>query len=570
MKNFKKGLIIVTLSIFSIVTWSFVDNEFKIAKGLDIYFNLFKELNYYYVDNVDPEKLIQTSIDGMLESLDPYTTFIPESEMDNFKFQTTGQYGGIGALIRKNGDYTVISEPYENFPAAKGGLKAGDVILEIDGKSVKSKDISGVSEMLKGTPGTEVEVLVNRFGQEKPLKKKLIREKVTIPNVPYYGIIRDSIGYIRLTSFTTDAGKDVGMALTELQKRNAKGVIFDLRGNPGGLLIEAVNVANNFLNKNQLVVFTKGKVKDSYKRYLTQNDAIDTIIPMITLVNRGSASASEIVAGSLQDLDRSVILGQRTFGKGLVQQTRPLSYNTQLKVTTAKYYIPSGRCIQALDYTHRNEDGSVGYIPDSLIKEFKTNNGRTVKDGGGIMPDIKITPEKVSDIAFNLYTKNFIFDFATQYSLTHDSILIPRIFTIDDHIYGDFIKFLDGKDFDYKTKTEEDFKTLLETAKKEKYYKQAEEEFKKLKEKLSHDRNKDLENFRPEISEFLTEEIVTRYYYQKGKIEASLITDPEVQKAIDLLKDSKTYSSILNGTYSDTIKDEKSTYEKTNASLKDN
>lgn len=376
MGKFKKGIVIVCIIFSSITLWSFVDNDFKIAKSLDIYFNLFKELNFYYVDDVDPEKLIKSSINGMLESLDPYTTYIPESDADDFKFQVSGQYGGIGALIRKIGDNVVIAEPYEGFPAAKAGLKAGDIITSIDSKPVNNKNVSDVSEMLKGIPETDVNIEISRPGIEKPLKKKLTRQKITIPNVPYYGIVRDSVGYIRLTNFTPDAGKDVGEALTELKKEHAKAIILDLRNNPGGLLIEAVNVANNFLPKDQLIVFTKGKIKESFKKYLTAAEPIDTVIPLTVLVNRGSASASEIVAGSLQDLDRAVIVGQRTFGKGLVQQTRPLSYNTQLKVTTAKYYIPSGRCIQALDYSHRNEDGSVGYVPDSLIKEYKTKMGR--------------------------------------------------------------------------------------------------------------------------------------------------------------------------------------------------
>jgi carboxyl-terminal processing protease len=432
--NMKKKIIIVFLVIIGIGLGAFVDNEFKITKSLDIFFNLYKELNYYYVDDIDPEKIIQSGIDGMLESLDPYTTFIPESELDDFKFQTTGQYGGIGALIRKFGDDIIITEPYEDFPAAKAGLKAGDILLEIDGKVVKNKGVSDVSESLKGMPGTEVIVEVQRPGIEKKIKKKIKREKITVPNVPYYGIVRDSIGYIRLTNFTSDAGKDVKEAVKELKALHAKAFILDLRNNPGGLLIEAVEVANCFVPENQLIVYTKGKVKEASKKYITINNPIDTLTPMAVLVSRGSASASEIVAGALQDLDRAVIIGQRTFGKGLVQQTRPLSYNTQLKVTTAKYYIPSGRCIQARDYSHRNEDGSVGYIPDSLIKEFKTKTGRKVFDGGGIKPDIKLETEKLSDIAFNLYVKNYTFDFATAFAQQNETIATARDFKINDYI----------------------------------------------------------------------------------------------------------------------------------------
>jgi len=557
MRKHKKLLLISTIAIFSLGIVAFVDNEFKISKSLDIYISLFKELNYSYVDDVNPEKLIQTSIDAMLESLDPYTTYIPESEADNFKFLTTGQYGGIGALIRKSGDYVVIAEPYENLPAARSGIKAGDIIIEIDGKPVKGKDVSKVSEMLKGTPETDVIIEVSRPGIEKHISKKLLRQHITIPNVPYYAIIKDSIGYIRLTNFTTDAGKDVREAFTELKKQKAKAVILDLRNNPGGLLNEAVGVVSCFVSKSQLVVFTKGKVKDSFKKYYTFSEPVDTTMPLAVLVSRGSASASEIVAGSLQDLDRAIIIGQRTYGKGLVQQTRPLSYNTQLKVTTAKYYIPSGRCIQALDYTHRNEDGSVGIIPDSLISEFKTRTGRKVHDGGGVQPDYKIPIERLSDLAFNLYTKNIIFDFATTYNQTHDTIAKPSRFEITDAIYNNFTSFLSGKDFEYKTKTEETLNKLIETAKKEKYYSLAENEIKQLKEKLAHDKNKDLVTFRKEISHLLTEEIVTRYYYQKGKIQASLKDDNELNKALEVLDKKSDYSLVLAGKLGDLNKKDK-------------
>lgn len=547
INKLKKGAIVIALALGCIGLFSFVDNDFKLTKSIDIFLNLFKELNYSYVDDVDPEKLIQSGIDGMLKTLDPYTTYIPESEADEFKFQTTGQYGGIGALIRRIDDYVIIAEPYENFPAAKAGLRAGDKLISIDGKEVKNKGTSDVSDLLKGAPGTEVKLEFSRAGSDKIEKIKITREKITIPNVPYYGIVGDSIGYIKLTNFTYDAGDEVKTALIELKKQHAKAIILDLRGNPGGLLMEAVKVANNFVGQNQLVVFTKGKTKDNYKEYLTSYEAVDSTIPLAVLVSRGSASASEIVAGSLQDLDRAVIVGQRSFGKGLVQQTRPLSYNTQLKVTTAKYYIPSGRCIQALDYSHRNEDGSVGFIPDSLIKEYKTKTGRIVRDGGGIQPDVKVKVEKLSDISFNLYAKNYIFDFATQFYQKTSSISKPEEFVISDTIYNAFKKFLNEKDFDYKTRTEEALKDLVDNAKKERYYDSAVEDFKLLKEKLSHDKSKDLETYRQEISEMLTEEIVTRYYFQKGKISSSFKYDTELKKAIEILDNTKDYTNILNG-----------------------
>ena len=545
----KKIAIAVALLTGCFGLWSFVDNDFKLSKSIDIFLNLFKELNYSYVDDVDPEKLIQSGIDGMLKTLDPYTTFIPESEMDDFKFQTTGQYGGIGALIRRIEDYVIIAEPYENFPAAKAGLRAGDKLIEIDGKSVKNKGISDVSELLKGNPGTEVKIEFQHPGSDKRNILFIKREKITIPNVPYYAIIKDSIGYIKLTNFTYEAGEEVKKALQELKKENAKAIILDLRSNPGGLLMEAVKVTNNFISENQLVVFTKGKMKENYKTYSTSFGPVDTVIPLAILINRGSASASEIVAGAFQDLDRAVIIGQRSFGKGLVQQTRPLSYNTQLKVTTAKYYIPSGRCIQALDYAHRNEDGSVGYIPDTLIKEYKTKGGRTVRDGGGILPDIKIKTEKLSDISFNLYVKNYIFDFATIFAQSKTSIPKANVFSINDSMYNAFKSFLNDKNFDYKTETEESLKELMDNAKKERYFDSAEQEFLLLKTKLSHDKAKDLETYRAEIAELLTDEIVSRYYFQKGKIIASFMYDKEIEKALEILKNEEIYNSILKGTY---------------------
>jgi carboxyl-terminal processing protease len=558
MKKVKSKIIIICL-IFSVLgLWAFVENNFKIAKNLDIYFNLFKELNYYYVDEINPDKLIRTSIDGMLESLDPYTSFIPESELDNFNFQITGQYGGIGALIRKNEDSAVISEPYENFPADKAGLKAGDIIISVTGKNVTKKNISEISDMLKGTPGTEVEVEIKRPGIEKILKKIIKRERITISNVPYFGIISDSIGYLRLTGFTSDAGKEVKEDFLSLKKLNIKYFILDIRNNPGGLLNEAVSIANIFISKNQLVVSTKGKVKATCKDYYTQSDPIDTTIPIAILANRGSASASEIVAGCLQDLDRAVIIGQRTFGKGLVQEKRTLSYNTQLKLTIAKYYIPSGRCIQAMDYSHRNEDGSVGYIPDSLISEFQTKNGRKVFNGGGIKPDIKVDDENLSSFSQNLYAKNFIFNFSTLFVLEHKNIAKPEHFKITDSIYSEFEQFLKNKDFDYTTKTENYLDKLIASSKNEKYYSNAENEFEQLKVKLSHDKFKDLVSFKNEISELLKEEIVTRYYYQKGRIEASLTDDPDVKKAIKMFQQKTEYDSILTGKEGDLVKDTKS------------
>jgi carboxyl-terminal processing protease len=541
-----KIITIITLLLISSFTFiAFTDKEFKIAKNMDIFFTLFRELNLFYVDDTDPEELIEAGIKGMLKSLDPYTTYIPESEMENFNFMTTGQYGGIGALIRKGGDYTIISQPYMDFPAYKSGLKAGDTIISIDGISTSGKNINDVSQMLKGTPNTSVKLEIKRYGEDGIIEKTLVREKITIKNVPYYGIVDSNIGYIRLSNFTNNAGKEAKEALTELKKQDIESVILDLRGNPGGLLIESVNVANLFVNKGQEIVSTHGKVKQWDNVYKTTQAPVDTIIPLVILVNRASASASEIVAGSMQDLDRALIIGEKTFGKGLVQTTRPLSYNTQLKVTTAKYYIPSGRCIQAVDYAQRNEDGSVGYIPDSLINEFTTENGRKVYDGGGITPDIEVKSESLSNITVSLLTKNLIFDYATIFVAESEPILSIEEFEFTENYYQKFLEFLEDKSIDYTTQSYKTLEDLIKTARKEKYFKGAEEEFEALKKKLAHDKNKDLQTFKDEIIRLLTEEIISRYEYQEGRIKASLQYDPQFHKAINIIKDKEQYHSIL-------------------------
>jgi carboxyl-terminal processing protease len=547
--NINKTRLVVIASLVVILSFGFVtlkDKEFEIVKNMDIFYSLFNELNRFYVDETKSDKLIKSAIDGMLTSLDPYTTFIPEEDMDDFNFMTTGEYGGIGALIRKGGNYALVSEPYENFPAQQSGLRAGDTILTIDGVSTYHKEISAVSNMLKGTPATTFKVQIKRIGTNGILEKTLTRRKITIPNVPYYGIVSGHTGYIRLTNFTKDAGTETGDALKALKAQGATSVILDLRGNPGGLLMESVNVSNLFIGKNREVVSTRGKVKQWDNVYTTTAQPVDTLMPMAILVNRGSASASEIVAGAMQDLDRAVIIGQRTFGKGLVQTTRPLSYNAQLKVTTAKYYIPSGRCIQALDYSHRNEDGSVGIIPDSLIREFSTHNGRKVFDGGGIAPDVVLEPEPISNIALSLYSKNLIFDYATLFVLSHPAVPELGKLRPDDGEYDRFIAFLKDKNYDYTTGCDDQLDELIKTAKQEKYYDGAINEFTALKTKLAHDKGKDLQTFKSEIIRLLYQEIANRYYYQKGRIQASLIDDPELGKAVEVLNNPQQYGSLLH------------------------
>ncbi|HOE03633.1 MAG TPA: S41 family peptidase [Bacteroidales bacterium] len=525
------------------------DKSFETVKHLDIFYSLYKEVDLFYVDELDPSKTIGTAIDAMLESLDPYTVYITESEIEDLRFMTTGEYGGVGALIRKHNEFVVISEPYENYPAQKAGLRAGDAIVSIDGKSMKDKNTSDVSELLKGQPNTVVKLLIRRPGVENDMEFSLTRMEIKIPSVPHYQLLEGNIAYIQLSSFTNTAASEVKDAFLELKKdKELKGVILDLRGNPGGLLIEAVKICNIFVDKGQTVVSTKGKVAQWDKTYLTTDTPVDAGIPLVVLVNRGSASASEIVSGCIQDLDRGVIVGQRTFGKGLVQTTRDLSYNTKLKVTTAKYYIPSGRCIQALDYTHRNEDGSVGRVPDSLVSEFSTLHGRKVFDGGGVLPDIITETETFSNIAVSLLAKNIIFDFATWFVNNNPTIADAGSFTIDEKIYADFLSFIADKDFDYKTETEEQLNEMIETAQKEKYYDVAAQELEALKLKFAHDKNKDLQIFKSEISELIGDEIVHRYYYQKGRTQYMMKYDKELQAAIDVINDSVRYQSILSGT----------------------
>jgi carboxyl-terminal processing protease len=548
MKKIKIFIVSLLFIISSGFLLSFDDNDnFEIAKNLDIYYSLFRELNILYVDDTDAGKLIETAIDAMLNSLDPYTVYYSESEIEDVRFMTTGQYGGIGALILRVRNEVLISDPYPNSPAINAGLKAGDIILEIQGKSTHNKSIDDISKALKGPPKSTVKLLIKRPGVEKPFLKSIVREKITVPSVAYHGMLNNEVAYIRLTSFTQKAGNEVKNAFLELKNENSvKSVVLDLRGNPGGLLIEAVNIMNIFVDKGEEIVNTRGKVAQWNNVYKTMLSAVDTEIPLVVLVNRGSASASEIVAGSMQDIDRGIIIGQRTFGKGLVQTTRELSYNSRLKVTTAKYYIPSGRCIQALDYSHRNEDGSVGKIPDSLISEFTTRNGRKVYDGGGIEPDVKLDQNRFSKIAFNLLAENLYFEYATQYALKYDSISKPKEFQITDDEYNEFIEFVKTRDFDYETDREESLKELIRVAKEEEYYDMAVTELEELEKKFKHDMDKDFRLHNDEIRELLNEEIISRYYYQIGRIEANLSKDPGILKAIEILSDSVSYNAILH------------------------
>jgi carboxyl-terminal processing protease len=546
LKNRRSLIIAGTIALFSWLFIAFDDtDDFELAKNLDIYHTLIRELRLYYVDDLKIGKVFENSIDGMLENLDPYTVYYPESEIEDFRFITTGQYGGIGALMRTDKNEIVIEEIYENYPADKAGFKSGDIIKKVGDQEANSSSYDDISILMKGAPDTEIEVTVFRPALNLTITKTLKRERIRIENVPYYGMLNNSTGYIKLTGFTQTAYSELKDAFDALKIKNAKSLVLDLRDNPGGLLIEAVKIVGLFVEKGTNVVSTKGKVKQWNQNFITTNIPADTQIPIVVMVNRNSASASEIVAGALQDLDRAVILGERTYGKGLVQTTRDLTYNAKLKVTTAKYYIPSGRCIQALDYSHRNPDGSVGYVPDSLISEFKTSKGRKVYDGGGIVPDIKIQEPDVSPIARQLYANFIIFDYATIFSSKYDSIAGPNKFSLSDDEYNKFVEYALKHKIDYKTETEDALDKLIETAKKEKYYNKASTEIEAMKKRLSHGAKDDMIYFKDNIKSLLSTEIIKRYYYQKGAIQFEIGANNGIDTAIKLMENINDYNSLL-------------------------
>ncbi len=551
MKKRRTNKIVILLSIliFAGISTGFLfiqeSRDFRIAKNLDIFFSLFRELNAFYVDDIDPDKIIKSGIDHMLNTLDPYTVYYPESEADEFVFLTTGKYGGIGSLIRGGGEHIVIREVYKGFPADIAGIKTGDILKKVDGVNLKNLSTEDVSKKLKGNPGTDITVTIERNGTELDFQMK--RQRIIIPSVPYFGMIDDETGYIRFTNFTQDCVQEVKNALVSLKENNAQKIIVDLRSNPGGLLKESVGIVNLFVGPGNEVVETRGKVKQFDEVSKTTKEAIDEDIPLAVLINRSSASAAEIVAGAIQDLDRGIIIGQRSYGKGLVQITRPLSYNTQLKVTTAKYYIPSGRCIQALDFSHRNEDGSVGIIPDSLISEFKTRNGRIVKDGGGITPDIKISPDPLSQVTTELFLRNLIFDFATQYYWSHPDLDSISGFSFTEQDYTDFRNFLVESKFNYRTRTEASLNQLITNAQKEKYYDLHKGLFSQLEKEIVHDLNYDLTLFKDEITELLEEEIISRYFYESGAIAWGIRSDEQINKALETLKNNELYTNTLIG-----------------------
>lgn len=543
MKPRIKILGMVLLAVLTMSTIS-TDNGkyFEISKNIEIFTNLYKEINTSYVDDLDPAKLMRTGIDAMLESLDPYTNYISETEIEGFRYITDGKYNGIGSLIRKMGDYVTITEPYADSPAAKAGLKAGDVILAVDGKSAKGKSSDDVSNILKGFPGTEVVLTIQRPGEAKEKKVTMVRDEVLVPNVPYSGMVSEDVGYIALTTFTRNAGKNVGEALKKLKEEqpNLKGVIFDLRGNGGGLLTEAVNVSNVFIPKGELVVTTKGKVVDWDRSFKTLNKPVDEEVPLVVLIDKGSASASEIVSGVLQDLDRGVLIGQRSYGKGLVQNTRDVGYNSKVKMTTAKYYIPSGRCIQGVSY----EDGIPVDIPDSLRTAFKTRNGRKVLDGGGVSPDFPMQKDTDLSIVKGLTSKHIIFKYATEYCLKNPNIPAPEDFNFTD--YDGFIQFVDDQNFKYDTDSEKALNKLERQAKKDDYLAQIQPDLEDMRKKILERKRNDLQAHKAAIVNLIEKEIASRYYYQKGKIEVGLKNDPEIKESLRLFSNPAEYKKLIS------------------------
>ena len=558
MKNTRRMLAGALVLLFGMGLLSFKgdDRNFRIAKNLDLFNAIFKELDLFYVDTFDVEKTIQYGVNGMLMMTDPYTEYYPEEEVSSLKEMITGKYAGIGAAIRyyKAKDRIAIVEPTIGMPAAESGVKAGDIILEVGGKDMSRGNLKPqrfsekVSEALRGEPGTSfiLKVLRPLKNDSTVLEFNLTRKNIRTNPIPYYGMVADSTGYIALSSFTDNSAKDFKKSFIELKQQGAKSLIIDLRDNGGGSLAEAVDIVNLFIPKGQEVVYTKGKLKQADNSFKTLYEPIDTIIPITVLVNENTASASEIVSGSLQDLDRAVIVGARTFGKGLVQTTRPLPYNGTLKVTTSKYYIPSGRCIQAIDYSQKNPDGSVARTPEEKTKVFHTAIGREVRDGGGIRPDVEVKAKKYPNILFSLVNEDVIFDYATQYCLDHQAPASVEAFKLTDEDYKAFKEHVKSRKFTYDRQSERVLKTLKEVAEFEGYMEGASEEFKALEKKLNHNLDRDLDNFSEDIKEFITQDIVTRYFYQRGAVMKRLEDDKELDKAIEVLKDGSRYRKILS------------------------
>ena len=540
-----KSIIITLVLCGAMLVPAKAQNDFEIAKNVDIFITVMRELNAKYADEITPGDLTETAINAMLESLDPYTVYYPENKIEDVKMMTAGQYGGIGALIQQRDKQVIISELYEGWPAQKSGLLAGDVILKIDGKSTEGKNSSDVSAILKGQPGSTLAVEVFRPTQNKKLSFNIKREEVKLPNLPYYGMLDNEIGYIKLDQFTENAGKEVKDAFLDLKKQGMTKLVFDLRNNGGGLLQEAVKIMNIFVDQGTVIVTTKGKIKEQNNTFRTPVAVTDKEIPVVVLVNENSASASEIVSGSFQDLDRGVIVGKKTFGKGLVQNVVPLSYNSTMKITVSKYYIPSGRCVQNIDYFGKDSTHRPVHIPDSLAVAFKTKNGRTVYDKGGVEPDVTTPDVEASNVLVSLVLNNLIFDFANQYHANHSEIPPAAEFKVDDNLYNEFVNFLKNKDYQYKTETEYVLEDMKEAAEADKYWEQIESLCNAISEKIKQEKAADLQTYKKEIAEYLASEIAVRYYYQKGRICSQLAIDPDIATAKEILNDNARYRTIL-------------------------
>ncbi|HBN02900.1 MAG TPA: peptidase S41 [Bacteroidetes bacterium] len=538
----KKYLIILLFGGLGLVAFK-ADDYFEISKNLEIFADVYKQVNTSYVDEVKPGELIRAAINGMLASLDPYTNFYSEAQAEEYRYQVTGTFAGIGSSIRRIGDYIYIESPLDDFPAQKAGLLPGDKILEVDGQSMKGKKTDEVTDFLKGKAGTSFNLKIERTGAGI-LDKTITRETIKVKNVPYHGVIEDHIGFIKLTGFTPNAGKEVQDALIDLKSKGATKVVLDLRNNGGGLLHEAVNIVNIFVPKGTTIVVTKGKFEEDNRTYKTLNSPVDTEIPLVILINNNSASASEIVSGALQDLDRAILVGQNSFGKGLVQTTMSLNYNTSMKVTTAKYYIPSGRLIQRLDYGNK-VNGKAIAVADSAKKEYSTKNGRKVTDGEGIQPDVPVDELTYSKLAQALIKNDLLFKFANQFRSTHESIEEALKYNVSDDVFNDFKKFISDKEYTYTTQTERDLEKLEKQAKEEKYFSLLEEELTKLKKALESTKQSDLENHQEELKELLEYEIVKRYYFEKGKVEVGFDDDVEWAKAKSILNNSNAYNNLL-------------------------
>ncbi len=543
-----RSLVVMGSLVVGWASFAFREDLFLVSKNLEIFASVYKELNINYVDEINPSTAMKTGIDAMLEELDPYTTFVPESEIEDYRMKyVSTQYGGIGATILSRDGKVIVQEPYEGFPAHKADIRAGDEIIQINGIPMKGKEYEQVSALLKGSKNTPIKLLISRVGEAKTLEKNLLREEITQVNVPYYGMLPNNVGYIKLDKFLENSAQEVKDALVALKKDNPSGIILDLRFNGGGILQESVKIINLFVGRDVLAVTQKGRNTEKTVAYRTFADAIEPDLPLVVLVNNRSASASEIVAGSLQDLDRAVVIGQRSYGKGLVQQTFNLPYNSLVKVTVAKYYTPSGRCIQALDYTHRTAEGNVEKVADSLITEYKTKDGRSVYDGSGVYPDMFIKPLKLSPITQTLLGKYYVFDYATKFRSEHPSIPDPKTFSLSDAEYASFVSYLSDKDYNYSTRTERILTELKAEAEREKKMTEIKSEYDALKNKVSFSKKNDLTQFKDEIKKVLESEIVTRYYYQKGRTQYDFRNDDDLAAAFKVIGSKTTLTAILKG-----------------------